>query len=58
MMHRIVVAGYERAHAAEVAAALEVFSAADFYLRGAGRPERYRERFRSTAGPFHVRLAS
>jgi hypothetical protein len=32
MVHRIVVAGYQRAHAAEVAAALEVFSAADFYL--------------------------
>jgi transcriptional regulator GlxA family with amidase domain len=53
MEHRIVVAGYERAHAAEVAAAFEVFSAADFYLREAGRPQRYRVELRTADGaPF------
>jgi transcriptional regulator GlxA family with amidase domain len=53
MDHRIVVAGYERAHASEVAAAFEVFGAADFYLRRAGRPERYRVELRTVDGaPF------
>jgi transcriptional regulator GlxA family with amidase domain len=50
MTHRIVVAGYERAHSAEVAAAFEVFGAADHYLRQAGRDERYAVELRTSDG--------
>jgi len=53
MDHRIVVAGYERAHASEVAAAFEVFGAAAFYLRRAGRPDGYAVELRTADGaPF------
>ena len=53
MDHRVVVAGYERAHASEIAAAFEVFATADFHLRLAGRPERYAVELRTVDGqPF------
>jgi transcriptional regulator GlxA family with amidase domain len=53
MEHRVVVAGYEHAHASQIASVFEVFASADFNLRATGRPERYAVELRTADGrPF------